>query len=124
MQLQAERIKELGATLVAVSPQTIDSSLSTTERNHLVFDVLSDLGNKLARQFGIVFQLPLELRPIYASYGLDLPSVNADDTFELPLTATYIIDRNRKIRFAFVDPDYTKRMEPEEIPEVLSRMKK
>ena len=72
-------------------------------------------GNKLAREFGIVFQLPEELRPIYASYGLDLRSVNADATFELPLTATYVIDQDQKIRFAFVDADYTKRMEPEEI---------
>ena len=119
-----ERIKELGATLVAVSPQTPDSSLSTMERNYLEFEVLSDVGNKLAREFGIVFQLPVELRPIYASYGLDLQSVNADDTFELPLTATYVIDRDRKIRFAFVDADYTTRMEPEEIVAVLSEMKK
>ena len=81
-------------------------------------------GNKLAREFGIVFQLPAELRPIYASYGLDLRSVNADDTFELPLTATYVIDPDQKIRFAFVDADYTKRMEPEEIVAVLSEMKR
>ena len=119
-----ESIRELGATLVAVSPQTPDNSLSTMERNYLEFEVLSDVGNKLARQFGIVFQLPVELRPIYASYGLDLLSVNADDTYELPLTATYVIDRDRKIRFAFVDADYTKRMEPEEIVAVLSEMNK
>ena len=119
-----ERIRELGATLVAVSPQTPDSSLSTMERNYLEFDVLSDSGNKLAREFGIVFQLPTELRPIYASFGIDLPSVNGDDSFELPLTATYVIDQDQKIRFAFVDADYTKRMEPAEIVAVLSEMKK
>jgi peroxiredoxin len=124
LQLQMERMRELGASLVAVSPQTPDSSLSTMERNYLEFEVLSDLGNRLAREFGIVFELPSELRPIYASYGLDLLSVNADDTFELPLTATYVIDRSRKIRFAFVDTDYTKRMEPEEIVTALSEMNK
>ena len=124
MQLKMERIKELGATLVAVSPQTPDNSLSTMERNYLEFEVLSDVGNELAREFGIVFQLPVELRPIYASYGLDLRSVNADDTFELPLTATYVIDQDQKIRFAFVDADYTKRMEPGEIVAVLSEMNK
>ena len=100
-----ERIKELGATLVAVSPQTPDNSLSTMERNYLEFEVLSDEGNKLAREFGIVFQLTEELRPIYASYGLDLQAVNADDKFELPLTATYVIGQDQKIRFAFVDAD-------------------
>lgn len=109
---------------MAVSPQTLNISLSTKERNHIGFEVLSDSGNKLARQFGIVFQLPAELRPIYASFGIDLPSVNGDDSFELPLTATYVIDQDQKIRFAFVDADYTKRMEPEEIVAVLSEMKK
>jgi peroxiredoxin len=119
-----ERIRELGATIVAASPQAPESSLSTRERNQVGFEVLSDSGNNLARQFGIVFELPLELRPIYASFGIDLPSMNGDDTFELPLTATYVIDQNQKIRFAFVDADYTKRMEPEEIVAVLSEMKK
>jgi len=122
LQLELERFKELGATVVAVSPQTPNSSLSTTQINHLGFEVLSDAGNKVAQQFGIVFQLPAELRPIYASFGIDLPSANGDDTFGLPVTATYIIDKNRKIRFAFVDTDYTKRAEPEEIIEVLSRI--
>ena len=119
-----ERIRELGASVLAVSPQTIESSLQTMERNQISFDVLSDSGNKLARQFGIVFQLPAQLRPIYASFGINLPSVNGDDSFELPLTATYVIDQNQKIRFAFVDADYTKRMEPEDIVAVLSKIKK
>ncbi len=117
-----ERIGKLGGTIVAVSPQTPDNSLLTKERNHIGLVVLSDSGNRLARQFGIVFQLPMELRPIYASFGIDLPSVNGDDSFELPLTATYVIDRDQKIRFAFVDADYTKRMEPEEVLAVLSEM--
>ncbi len=119
-----DRIKELGATLLAVSPQTTESSLQTMERNQISFDILSDTGNKLSRQFGIVFQLPIELRPIYASFGIDLPSVNEDDSFELPLTATYVIDRNQEIRFAFVDADYTRRMEPEEIVAELSKINK
>ena len=122
MQRQMDRIKELGATLVAVSPQTIESSLQTMERNQISFDILSDTGNKLAWQFGIVFQLPIELRPIYASFGINLPLVNGDDSFELPLTATYIIDKNQIIRFAFVDTDYTRRMEPEEIVAVMQEM--
>jgi len=124
LQRQMDRIKELGATLVAVSPQTIESSLETMERNQISFDILSDTGNKLARQLGIVFQLPTELRPIYASFGINPPSVNGDDSFELPLTATYLIDQNQKIRFAFVDADYTKRMEPEEIVVELSKINK
>lgn len=115
MQLNLNRIKELGASLVAISPETPDNSLSTTEKNELSFEVLSDLGNRVARRFGIVFQLPLDLRPIYAGFGIDLPKSNADDTFELPLPATYIIERDGKIRKAFIDADYTKRLDPEDI---------
>ncbi len=65
MQLNLNRINELGAT-VAVSPETPDNALSTSEKNDLTFEVLSDVGNRIARQFGIVFQLPVELRPIYS----------------------------------------------------------
>jgi len=122
LQLELDRITRLGATLVAVSPQTPDNSLSTVEKNYLTFEVLSDTGNVLARRFGIVFRLPEDLRPIYSGFGLDLAKVDGDDSFELPLTATYVIDRDRKIRMAFVDPDYTKRVEPDEVLRALEEI--
>jgi peroxiredoxin len=123
LQLELNRIKELGASLVAVSPETPDNALSTTEKNELAFEVLSDVGNRVAQQFGIVFQLPLDLRPIYAVFGIDLTKSNGDDTFELPIPATYIIGTDQKIRKAFVDSDYTKRLDPGEIIAVLKRMR-
>ena len=88
MQLELPGIKKLGASLVAVSPQTPDNSVSTAERLKLTFEVLSDVGNRVARQFGIVFTLSEELRPIYAGFGIDIPAANGDDTFELPMPAT------------------------------------
>lgn len=122
MQLEIGRITELGASLVAVSPETPDNTLSTVEKNSLIFEVLSDRGNRLARQFGIVFQLPLELRTIYAGFGKDISKINGDETFELPITATYVIGIDRKIREAFVEPDYTKRLDPKHIIDVLEKM--
>ncbi len=122
MQLELERIEKLGASLVAVSPETPDTSLSTTEKNDLSFEVLSDVGNRVARQFGIVFQLPTELRPIYADFGIDLRKSNGDDTFELPIPATYVIGTDREIKKAFVEADYTSRLDPEEIIAVLRGM--
>jgi peroxiredoxin len=65
----------------------------------------------------------VDLRPIYAGFGIDLPAANGDDRFELPIPATYVIDTNRKIRMAFVDPDYTRRLDPEEIIATLIQMK-
>jgi peroxiredoxin len=122
LQLAVHRIKELGASLVAVSPETPDNALSTVEKNNLTFEVLSDMGNRVAREFGIVFRLPPELRPIYTGFGIDLSKANGDNTFELPIPATFIIGTDRKIRKAFVDTDYTKRLDPEEIIDALKRM--
>lgn len=124
MQLELNRITELGASLVAVSPETPDNALSTVEKNNLTFEVLSDFENRVAREFGIVFQLPLELRPIYAGFGIDLTKANGDDTFELPIPATYVIGQDRKIRKAFVNTDYTKRLDPEEIIDALKKMER
>lgn len=123
MQLALPEIEALGAQLVTVSPELPDKSLSTAEKNDLAFEVLSDLGNKVARDFGLVFSLAEELRPIYASFGIDIPAYNGDDTFELPLPATYVIDTDGTIAHAFVDTDYTRRLEPAEIVEILKTTK-
>jgi len=117
-------MRELGATLVAVSPETPDNSLSTAEKNSLTFEVLSDVGNRVAHQFGIVFQLPEDLRPIYTEFGINLSAANGDDMFELPIPATYVIETDRKICMAFVEPDYAKRLDPEEIIATLAKMAK
>ncbi|AOX02023.1 alkyl hydroperoxide reductase [Moorena producens PAL-8-15-08-1] len=115
-------MQKLGATLVAISPQTPDNSLSTTEKNHLTFEVLSDVGNKIAKEFGLVFTVPEELRPVYQSFGIDLPAHNGDETFELPIAATYVINPHGIITHAFVDLDYTKRLDPEEIVSALQTL--
>lgn len=123
LQQHVGEIKALGATLVAISPQTPDNSLSTREKNELTFEVLSDVGNRVAKQFGLVFTLPEELRPIYQHLGIDLPAHNGDDTFELPLAATYIVAADGTIVHAFVDADYTKRLDPQEIVAALQTTK-
>jgi peroxiredoxin len=109
-------LQALGASLVSVSPQLPDSSLSMAEKNALEFEVLSDAGNAVARQFGLVWRYPEELRELYESFfKIVLPQINGDDTWELPLTATFVIGQDGVIRYAFVDPDYTKRAEPSEL---------
>ena len=115
-------IQERGATLVAISPQTPDNSLSTAEKNELTFEVLSDVGNQVAQKFGLVFTLSLELRPLYQEFGIDLPAHNGDETFELPIAATYIIEPTGTVAYCFVDPDYTKRLDPEIIVQTLSEL--
>jgi peroxiredoxin len=108
-------LKQLGATLVAISPQTPDKSLSTAEKNDLAFPVLSDAGSNTARAFGIAFDLAEELRPIYAKFGHALPDKNGDDSWVLPIPATFVIAQNGTIAFAYVDIDYRSRIEPSDI---------
>lgn len=123
LQQALPEIEALGATLVAVSPQTPDASLSTAEKNELAFEVLSDAGNQFARACGLVFTLAKELQPIYAGFGIDVPAHNGDDTFELPLPATYVVAQDGTIAYAFVDADYTQRLEPAEIITALQTLK-
>lgn len=122
MQLVLPEIKSLGANLVAISPQIPEKSSTTAKENAVTFDVLSDVENRVAREFDLVFTLPERLRPIYKNFGVDLPGANGDDTFALPIAATYVINVDGTIVHAFVDSDYTKRMEPEEIVHVLKRV--
>ncbi|MBX2861635.1 MAG: AhpC/TSA family protein [Vampirovibrio sp.] len=108
-------INGAGARVLAVSPQTPDNSLSTQEKHDLPYRVLSDPGNQTANDFGIVFTLAKDLVPIYKKFGIDLADVNGEDSNQLPLPATYVIDTNGKITWAFVDTDYTRRAEPAEV---------
>jgi peroxiredoxin len=124
LQESLPKIRRLGADLVAISPQTPDNSLYTAEKRGLSYEVLSDAGNHVAKHFGLVHPLPEELRPIYKdSFEIDLPQYNGDESYELPVPATYVADQEGIIRKAFVDCDYTKRMDPGEIISVLRRIK-
>lgn len=120
-ELQAElpNFKAQGANLIALTPELPDSSMTTAEKHALEFQVLSDVGNKVAREYGIVFKLTDEVATIYNA-NFDLKSYNGDDSNELPLAATYIIDQDGKIIYAFLNADYRNRAEPSELTEVLS----
>ena len=105
-------MQALGASLVAISPQTPDNSLSMAEKNDLTFEVLSDVGNTVARQFKLVFALVDILRPLYKQIGADLAKYNGDESYELPIPGTVVIAQDGTIRLASVDADYTHRLEP------------
>ncbi|MEM9212853.1 MAG: peroxiredoxin-like family protein [Cyanobacteria bacterium P01_F01_bin.150] len=122
LQNKLPEIKGLGANLVAISPETPDASLSTAEKNELEFEVLSDVGNQVAKALGLAFTLPEELRPIYSQFGIDIPAHNGDTTFELPIPATYVIAADGTVAFAFVDPDYTQRLDPSKIVDALKAL--
>ena len=112
-------IKAAGASLVAVSPEKPDDTLSTTEKNALAFEVLSDVGQKVGRAFGLVYQFNDELKSAYDGFGLDIPTKNGADEWALPLSATYVIDRDGTIIYAYTDADYRDRADPLDVLEVL-----
>jgi peroxiredoxin len=105
-------IERAGAQLVAVTPQKPDVSLSTIEKNALKFAVLTDNGNAFARALRITFELSGDLRALYERFGLDLPAQNPGAGWSLPIPATYVADRDGKIVLAYVERDYTTRLEP------------
>ncbi|WP_309399190.1 peroxiredoxin-like family protein [Cerasicoccus maritimus] len=108
------QLKEAGAQLVAISPETPDNSLSTAEKNELEFVVLSDNGNAVAKEYGIVYSLDDDTYDILEG-RLKLSEYNGSDTKELPLTVAYVIEQDGTIAWDFVDPDYKKRAEPADI---------
>jgi peroxiredoxin len=124
LQLSLDRIEELGATVVAVSPETPDSSLITAKKNNVTFEILSDAGNQVAAKFGLVHRLPDDLLPVYAAFGIDISQANGNQSLELPVTATYIIDTDGEIRKAFVDADHAKRLDPEDAIAALQDMER
>ena len=117
-------IKAAGATLVAITPELPDASLSTSEKNELEFDVLTDANADYARKLGLVFTLPETLRPIYRDLGIHVEQHNGAGQFDLPLAATIVVDTDGTIASAFVDADYTSRAEPTHVVEVLQSLVK
>lgn len=115
-------IRALNASLVAISPQTPDNTLSTVEKNNLEFEVLSDAGNQVAKQFGIVYQLSEDMRQVQEGFGVNLPESNGDASYELPISATYVVGTDGRIVYAFTDPDFTRRLEPSEILAALKHL--
>ena len=116
-------ITALGARLVAISPQMPEWSLVTATKNELTFDVLSDVGNEVARSFGLVYALPEELRVPLRSNNKALPAINGDESWELPIPASYVIDRDRRVALAFLDVDYRNRLDPTAILAALKSLR-
>jgi peroxiredoxin len=109
------QLQEYGARLVAISPQLPDQSLSTAEKAGLGFTILSDPGSRLARRIGIAFEQAGEVLAAQRKLGLDLTQVNAEGSTHLPRPTVLVIDQDRTVRFADVQPDYTARTEVADI---------
>jgi peroxiredoxin len=112
-------IQDAGASLVAISPQTVKQSFFMVDQHRLRFPLLSDAGNQVAHLFRLVYRVPDEQQAIYRRAFINLPFTNGDESWELPIPATYILDRDATILYRSASEDYTERPEPAEIRERL-----
>jgi peroxiredoxin len=115
MNLISPEIERTGGSLVAISPQTVQQSFLLADQHKLCFPLLSDAGNQVARQFGLVYRVPDDQQAIYRRAFVNLPFANGDDSWELPIPATYILSRDGTVFYASAEPDYTQRPEPSDI---------
>ncbi len=115
MNLVLPQIEQSGASLVAISPQTVKQSFFMHDQYKLHFPLLSDAGNKIARQFGLTYRVPAPQEAVYRRAFVNLPFTNGDDSWELPIAATYILERDGAVLYASANEDYTDRPEPAEI---------
>jgi len=116
-------IKAAGGKLITIAPEIPAHAGEIRDKGNLTFPLLHDRDNAVARQYGLVFTLPDTLRPIYENFGIDLADSQGNDAFELPMPATYIIRQDGIVAHAFVNADYTQRMEPDMIIDILGELK-
>ncbi|MDX8391485.1 MAG: peroxiredoxin-like family protein [Mariprofundaceae bacterium] len=119
LQAALPEIERVGGQLIAIAPELPEYAGQTRDKGNLTFPLLHDRDNILARKFGLVFALPAVLRSLYEGFSIDLAASQGNDDFELPMPATYIVGKSGTIAHAFVDSDYTQRMEPSKIIDIL-----
>lgn len=115
------QFRALGANIVAISPQKPVNSRKSVRQNQLDFPVLSDVRGETGAAFGLRFALPDYLVALYQTLGNDLPAFNDDPSWTLPMPARYVIGQDGVVRYAEVNPDYTRRPEPADMLPVLER---
>jgi len=114
-------IRALGGDMVAITPEVPDEAAKMTAKHGLAFEVLSDVGNTVARQYGLVWTLPDRVRRFYGRIGLDLQRSNGDDSWELPIPGNFVVAPDGTLLDAFADPDYRVRQEPADVVAVIRR---
>lgn len=114
-------IRALGGDMVAITPELPDQAAKMTAKHGLAFEVLSDFGNSVARQYGLVWTLPDRVRRFYGRIGLDLQRSNGDDSWELPIPGNFVVAPDGTLLDVFANPDYRVRQEPAAVVDVIRR---
>ena len=120
----ASQIRSLGASLVAISPQTPASSSKSQRDNALSFPILSDHGGEIAAAFGLRWRVEEELKAVMTAFKVDLAVFNGEPSWTLPMPARYVIAPDGVIAYSEVNPDYTRRPDPSELLPILQRLRR
>lgn len=124
LQAHLDQFKKLGAELVAISPQSPEKTEWTETKNQLTFTVLSDPGGVVAKKYRLIYKVGGATSALYSAMGIDLAKTNASAVAELPVPATYVVNRDGQIAYSFVDADYKKRSDPADIVAALVKLNK
>jgi peroxiredoxin len=119
-----DEFKKAGGQLIAVSPESMESANTTVKKNDIKFQILTDNLNKEARKYGLVFKLSDELKQVYLKAGLDVQKNQGNNSWEVPIPATYVINTDGEVVYSFLNVDYVKRAEPIDIIESLKSLNK
>jgi len=116
-------IRSLGADLVGVSPELPDNTLTMAEKHGIPIDILSDATSEVMKKYRLWFAVPAEVKTLYMEkFGMNLEKYNGAGRWELPVPATYVLDREGIVRAGEADPDYTVRMEPAEVVAAIGKI--
>lgn len=121
-QNKTDELNRAGGRLVAVSLENLEELRVTQEKNDLDYTVLSDYRGQVSDYFDLTFELDESTQTRYAGFGIDLQSANSTNSWELPVPGTFVIDRDGVIRYAYNNPNYQVRADPDEVIGVIERM--
>lgn len=118
------QLKELGASLLVINPQVQEKSKAIESKHSAAFDILSDEKLQAIRDYKVHFTLPEVGREVYTLMGepFDLPNQTADGSWDLPVPATFVVDKEGVIRARHVEADYSQRLEPEDLLQAVKNL--
>ncbi|MEI9887107.1 MAG: peroxiredoxin-like family protein [Rhizomicrobium sp.] len=117
------RLRAAGATVVAVTPEVGGVALKTKKERDLDFEILCDVDNGVAMEFGLMFRIPADIQPGYLKFNVKLPLIYGNDSWMLPIAATYVVAKDGTIAYAYANPEYRERFDPENLLAIVEQLK-
>jgi peroxiredoxin len=116
-------LKAAGADVIAITPEVGGAALKTKKERHLDFEILCDVDNGVAMECGLMYRIPDDIQPSYLKFNVKLPVIYGNDSWMLPIAATYVVGKDGKIAHAYVNADYRERCDPESLVDIVARLK-